>query len=415
MPVTAIRKVAATEPSAQPDAARKAEKIVPANQKAIDALLPNSDKWKVEGIPGLYVRCRAKTKSFYVQRRVNGELILETLGEMSLKDAKERAMRTWGRLKQKPASGLPSFSKAFEDYMEQTELAAATITNYRLNFDTYLGDWHDRSIRDIGTDREGLRSLHQRIKKNHGEAKANQIRRLLSAVYNWHREGSNDDTLPEFPKKTMPISTLPARDWAYSDTELRAWWYAVEEKDGERIERGVKTLSPIKRTYWLTSLLTGARPASIENLKWTDIGTDADFDKRTIHFRITKGDRPYTVPMCDALYQILIAYRDGGHVPPSEWVFPSDRNESGHLTNVKNEKEGVSAKYHLRHTFRTTLTGLGVTGDQIRLLMGHSLGHDPSLGYISAALVIEPLRPIVNALAEHYLKTLGVEAGELLS
>jgi integrase len=284
--------------------------------------------------------------------------------------------------------------------MEQATLAAATVSNYRVNFSVYLQDWHQRPMRDIGTDREELRSLHQRIRKNHGDARANQIRRLLSAVYNWHREGSNDDTLPEFPKRAVPLVSIAARDWAYNDEQLRAWWHAIEKtKDGERIERGVKTLGPIKRAYWLTALFTGARPGSIENLKWADV----NFDKKTIHFRVAKGDRPYIVPLSEALERILAAYRDSGDVAPSEWMF-AGRKEGQHLVNVKNEKEGVSAKYHLRHTFRTALAGLGFTRDQARMLMGHSLGGDVSSGYISAPLLVESLRPVVNAVAAHYLK-----------
>jgi hypothetical protein len=55
-------------------------KVVAANQKAIDALPLNSGTWRVEGGRGLYVRCRATTKSFAVERRVKGLLIKETLG-----------------------------------------------------------------------------------------------------------------------------------------------------------------------------------------------------------------------------------------------------------------------------------------------------------------------------------------------
>jgi hypothetical protein len=107
--------------------------------------------------------------------------------------------------------------------------------------------------------------------------------------------------------------------------------------------------------------------------------------------------------MADALHRILAAYRDSDSRPPSEWAFPSDRNTSGHLIDVKNEKEGVDAKYHLRHTFKTRLTGLGYSNEQGKLLMGHSLGGDVATGYITAPLLIESLRPVANAVADHYL------------
>jgi integrase len=406
MPVIAIRNAtAAAKPAAS--TSEKAVKSVPATQKAVDALPFDSGAWRVAGIPGLYVRCRAKTKSFYIQRRVDSELVRRNLGAMPMKDAKDRATSAWADLKQKRAPGQVTFSEAFARYMEQKSLAEATVTNYRLNFRTLLNCWHDRTLRDIGGDREGMRILQQRIKKENGPAKANQVVRLVSAVYNWQRK--IDPTLPETPTTAVELASIAARDWAYSDEQLRAWWHAIEKTKEGKMERGVKTLSPLKRAYWLTALLTGARPRSIEHLRWPDV----DLEGKAIRFRVTKGDRPYSVPMSDALRAILKAYKNCNSVPPSDWVFPSPTRAEGHLVDVKNIKEGVSAKYHLRHTFRTTLTALGITGDQIRLLMGHSLGGDVSSGYISAPLLVESLRPAVNALAAQYLKILGVTIVEL--
>ena len=90
MTVVAIRK--ATDDG---DSGKKVE----ANQKAIDALAFDSGTWRVEGVPGLYVRSRAKTKSFFLQRRVNGELVKLTLGELSMKEARTAAMKTWSGMK----------------------------------------------------------------------------------------------------------------------------------------------------------------------------------------------------------------------------------------------------------------------------------------------------------------------------
>lgn len=376
-------------------------KLVESNQKAIDALPLNSGTWRVAGIPGLYLRARRTSKSFYVQRRVRGKLMKESLGPLTMKEAKERAMNTWGGMKRDGSKVHVTFTQAFTAYMEQKSFADATVLNYRENFDQHLKEWHDRPIRDIGTEREDLRFFHQRLRKAHGEAKANQVRRLLSAVYNYHRDGSNDDNLPAFPKKAVPIFSLPARDWAFDDAQLRAWWHAIEEtKDGKKIELGVKTLSAMKRAYWLTSLFTGARPRSIENLKWSDV----DLEKRVIQFRVTKGDRPYTVPMADLLVEILSDYKASDKVAPSIWLFPSRNEDTQHVTNVKNEQQGVAPKYHLRHTFKTRLTQLGFTNEQGKLLMGHSLGGDVATGYITAPLLVESLRPVVNAIAEHYSK-----------
>jgi integrase len=154
--------------------------------------------------------------------------------------------------------------------------------------------------------------------------------------------------------------------------------------------------------WWLTALFTGARKGSLEAMKWNDI----NLEKKTIHFRVTKGNRPYVIPISDALAQLLTAYRNRDDVPPSEWVFPSNVIDGAHLKDVKNPNEGVGPAHKLRHTFRTTLAQLGAGSDQARLLMGHSLTGDVSRAYISAPLMIESLRPTTNAVTAVYLAIL---------
>ena len=83
--------------------------------------------------------------------------------------------------------------------------------------------------------------------------------------------------------------------------------------------------------------------------------------------------------------------------------------EGAHLIDVKNPNEGVGPAHRLRHTYRTTLAELGASPDQARMLMGHSMGGDVSRGYITTPLVVESLRAMVNAVAQHYLKFLTLE------
>jgi integrase len=380
-------------------------KVVAANQKAIDALPLGSGMWTVEGVMGLFVRCRAQSKSFLVQRRVHGKLVKETLGQMPVKQAREKAMKIWNALKPRPAaSEVVTLRIAIDRYLEEKTLAEKTQKNYRYNTEHYLKDWLSRSLRGVGDDRAGFRFHVHQIRKKHGAATYNQVVRLVSAVYNWQRK--IDPTLPESPTIAVEVESIPARNWGYSDQELRAWWFATTKgRDGAVTESGVKTLTPIKRHWWLTALFTGARKAAIEELKWTDI----DFERKTIHFYRTSPKDCYVVPMADKLAALLEAYRDGADIIPSEWVFPSPRKDGLHIVDVKNDKQGAGPAHRLRHTFRTTLAQLGIGTDQSRLLMGHSMRGDVSRDYISAPLVVESLRPLVNAVAGRYLLIIGLE------
>ncbi len=394
MKVLAIRKTEKPAPS----------KVVDANQKAIDALPLNSGTWRVEGVPGLYLRCRARAKSFFIQRRVKGLLVKETLGGLTMKRAKEKAMKTWSGMRSKPMMGdVVTLERAIDLYLADKPLALTTRQNYCYNRDHYLQDWKTRSLHDIGNDRSGIRALQRHLKKQHGPATSNQVVRLLSAVYRWQRKV--DTELPEPPTTAIEVDKIAARDWAFTPEELRAWWYSTSEKDDKKVELGVNTLGPIKRMWWLTALFTGARKGSIEALKWADV----DLDKKVIQFKVTKGDRPYAVPISDQLAKLLTRYRAASDVPPSEWVFPSSTFDGKHIVDVKNTREGVGPAHRLRHTFRTTLAELGAASDQARMLMGHSMGGDVSRGYITAPLLVESLRPITNAVAERYTEILKLK------
>ena len=175
-------------------------------------------------------------------------------------------------------------------------------------------------------DRSGTCGVaREKLTEKHGPATCNQFMRLLAAVHRWHHDRITTD-LPEWPRKVAEIHEIPARDWAYSPGELEAWWNAtVDSKDGTTVQRGESTLGPVKRMWWLTALFTGARKGSLEAIKWSDI----DLGKKTIHFRVTKGNRPYAIPISDALAKLLSIYRNRDDVPPSEWVFPSNMIEGG--------------------------------------------------------------------------------------
>jgi len=367
-------------------------KTVAANQKAVDALPLNSGTWRVDGVPGLYVRCRAATKSFFVQRKVDGRVGKETIGPVALKEAKRRAMRSWAAMKPRPPRGdQATLEEAFEDYLRQKPLAEKTKEIYRYVYGRHLSHWSSRTLFDIGHDRAGVRRLQARVSTEHGAATSNQVVRLLSAVYRWQRKV--DPELPEPPTVAAQIHRIPARDWALSPDELRTWW------------AGVQRLGAVKKMWWITALLTGARKRSVESLRWEDV----DLEKKTLQFSVAKGDRPYVVPISDRLAALMSEYRDSGEMPPSEWIFPSNQRLGRHIVGVRDDKKGIPGPHHLRHTFRTTLAELGASPDQARLLLGHSLGSDVSRGYITAPLVVESLRPWTNAVARHYEEILGEE------
>ena len=117
---------------------------------------------------------------------------------------------------------------------------------YRYNADRYLSEWKARTLQDVGSDRAAVRRLQRQLAAEHGHATANQVIRLISAVYRW--QWKIDPNLPEAPTTAVEVANIPARDWALSESELRAWWsHDKKSKTGDMIHRGVSTLGAIKR------------------------------------------------------------------------------------------------------------------------------------------------------------------------
>ena len=169
MSIPAIRKTTAAESS----------KTVAANQKAIDLLPLDSGTWRVAGVPGLYLRCRSKVKSFMLQRRVRGVLVKETLGPQSMKRARAAAMATWSTMKPQAAGDAVTLAMALDLYFQDKQLAEKTRFNYQYNADRYLKAWTGRSLQAIGEDRAGVRMLQREITKKHGGSRGLWQARIL--------------------------------------------------------------------------------------------------------------------------------------------------------------------------------------------------------------------------------------------
>ena len=153
----------------------------------------------------------------------------------------------------------------------------------------------------------------------------------------------------------------------------------------------------------MTLPLTGARRDSVRKLRWQDV----DFAQRVIRFSTAKAGRAYSLPMPDRLAAILERWRE--QCPPdAEWVFESPQKPGQPLAEqVRDDKRGVVSPHHLRHTMRTRLAEAGAIPDLARIALGHSMSGDVSRAYITPALLVEAVRPLMNAVAERYAQILG--------
>jgi integrase len=377
----------------QPEQARpeKQKKVVEADQRAIDRLPPASGEWKIKNCLGLLAWRGTNKTSYRLVRRVAGRLVKRTLTATSLAAAKREAAQVWRELRPRPAAEpVPTLEEALQAYLANKELADRTRADYEAFIRRYLADWLPRRLDLLGLERGAFRRRIAEIARQHGNATAALTLRIFRAIYAWHKRVLPD--LPENPAVVCEKPRVRPRDWGMSDAELREWWAAVQ------------AVTPLKRAFWVTLLLTGARRNSVRLLRWQDV----DFESRVIHFVHVKGGRSYSVPMSSRLHAILAEWRENS--PGEEWVFESPVRPGQPLAEqVKDDRHGVSSSHRLRHSFRTVLARLGAPYEISLALLGHSFGRSVSLGYVTRGLLLEPAREWTEKVSQYYAAVIGWE------
>lgn len=408
MPAKAMRKTFAIEPS--PASRKRSKPEVDHNQKAIEKLPFNSGSWRIKDHKGLFIRCRAQSKSFYVERRVNGKIKPVTLKATTISEAKEEYLKVYGDLRVHPfqSPGAVTFEMAFNNYIAVKESAGKlkprTVKEYRKQFKRYLEPWHGYTLEFMGSDRgrHAVQQLQIETRKKHGAAAANQVVALIS--FTWNLARKTDRSLPESPTVAVSKDNIEPRNAAYSPAELRAWAQAVSK------------LNPLKKMFYLVALFTGARQGSIGQLRREDVSLEF----KIIKFLNTKRQQ-YAVPISDVLAKLLTTYLDS--VPSSEWVFPAPRERKGgeqYLGDVKEKSDtGIEGPNRLRHTFKTWAIGC-ISKEESKILMGQSSSDDRgnednvNFGYITLALVLDSLRPAINRHNAKYVAKLADILPELV-
>ncbi len=158
---------------------------------------------------------------------------------------------------------------------------------------------------------------------------------------------------------------------------------------------------------WLKEIIiiavsTGLRRGELLNLTWKDV----DFERRLLYIQSkenfrTKGGRRRTVPMSEAVFQLLWK---NAQSTTSEYVFNiNGRRILGdwvsHRFKFYVRKAGLNKKLHfhsLRHTFATWLVQEGVSIYEVQKLLGHS---SISVTQIYSHLAASELHSAVNKIS----------------
>jgi integrase len=351
---------------------------------------------------GFYLIVTPTKRGFYVQSLVNGKQVRTKLGDypaMDVKQARDVARKTLVGMRaganpneerrRARARGI-SLREALDLHLAAKPLSPRTKGDYRYNCEQYLDDWLDRPLAELGADRAGVRERHRRITERHGAPSADNVFRVLRAVYN--RGLREHPDLPANPTANVDYHGLRRRKVDVEAERLLAWGKAVLD------------LHPVRRDLHLFMMLTGMRRTSACEVRTADLNLDAS----RLHVPKPKGgaDRSFDLPLSPALIDLLgHRLRESPKLQrKAQWLFPAD-SQSGHVAEVAQHELGGLTGHALRHCFSTLAVRAGVPLLELKCLLNHAAGN-VTMGYIHVG--VEHLMKHQETASAYILGALGL-------
>lgn len=348
------------------------------------------------------------TKSFIVEKRINGKvkrLTLGRYGDLTVEQARNQAMHFLGELAngKNPVAAKRNLRirnatllDAFEDYLlSRKDLKTSTIHDYRRAINGPFLNWQTKRLTDITKDMVQLR--HAALGKK-SKARANNAMRVLRAVFN-HAISKYEDNYGHQMVISNPVDRLSqSRAWykvkrrqtVIKPQELADWFAATMQLNNETT-----------RHYLYFLLFTGLRRSEASGIRWQNI----DFANRTLSLKETGHHKARTLPLSDFLYGLLKMRHAANESP---YVFPS-ASARGYLveprTAVKRvaELSGVSFTLQdLRRTFISIAEGLDISSYALKRLRNYKVPDEVTDD--DNATDVERLREPVQQIADFIIK-----------
>ena len=328
-----------------------------------------TDKYWDAEIKGLVLFVGKRSKTWYFQKDVGGQtkrILIGRFPTISAQAARQTSLgfalemgRGAGKVVQ---IGAPTLEAAMEAYLARPKLRSeAYIHGTRLQIHGKLKDWLKLPLDEITKSMVARR--HQDMIAT--PPTANKTLRRFRSIWN-HARRTYD--LAECP--TMAI------EWNEETPDGRTIEDLVEWRDA------VNSLyNPIHKVFYELLLFTGFRKTEALTLQWKQIHEDR------IHLPMTKNGRSFDLPILQLHHEILAPLRPLSR----QWVFPSPKSATGHITGP--EKFKWSPHAH-RRTFATIAMEAGVLEE----IVGRLLNHTPLsiTGQRYARPSLDALRPSMD-------------------
>jgi len=332
-----------------------------------------TDKHWDSEVKGLVLFVGKRSKTWYFQRDVGGQTKRVLIGRfplISAQAARQTALGLaleWGRGAGKMIQiGAPTLQDSMEVYLARPKLRSEEYKrSVRDGLNKHCKDWLRLPLDEITKPMVVRR--HQELGKH--PVGANRTLRMVRSIWN-HARRTYD--LPESP--TMAIEWYEERPNGTVIEDLKAW---RKEVDG--------LYNPIHQVYYELLLFTGLRKTEALTLEWKNVHEDH------IHIPMTKNGRSFDLPILQLHHEILAPLRGLSR----QWVFPSPKSESGHVTNA----EKITWSFHAhRRTFATVAMEAGVLEE----IVGRLLNHTPLsiTGQRYARPSLDALRPSMETACQ---------------
>lgn len=343
-------------------------------------------------------------KTFILYRKVTGRPERVTIGpylDLSIEQARKRAeeMNADIALGQNPATARRTvraemtLQELFTTFLElYSKKYKKTWSDDQGIFNLHLAGWKLRKVSSIR--KMDVVALHSHIGRTRGQYAANRVVELLCSMFN--RARTDWDWQGENPAAGVKAFKERKRERFLQGDELPAFFQSLAQETNSTIS-----------DYILVSLLTGARRANVQEMRWQEINWPSA--TWVIPAEQAKGDEALHVALSPPVIKILGTRKSQSR---SEWVFPGP-GKTGHLVEPKTAWKRILKRAGLHdlrlHDLRRTL-GSWQAGTGASLpIIGKSLGHK-SLGatQIYARLNLDPVRDSVNRATDAMFLAGGV-------
>lgn len=399
--------------------------MVKLTKTIVDQAQPDPDKPQTfirdSALPGFALRISpGGTKSFIVEKRINGRVRRQTLGRfgaLTVEQARREAIKMLSKIvmgvdptaERKTAKARAvTLGQAFNEFKRaRKNLKPSTLKGYEQHLQNRFGNWLNKPITDIT--KQMVSRRHREMGDKGTKSLADSAFRTLKAVLNFakhhYEDGKGRSVLPDNPVEVLNhtrawYGTKP-RQGVIKVHQLSDWYQAVVALKAP----DKPTSAFVTSDYLLFILFTGLRASEASTLRWEQI----DFIDRTLTLGDPKNRQPFVLPLSDLAMGMLESRRE---LAVNEFAFPN-RDGTGHLIDARKqmihvkEQSGVEFLIHdLRRTFVTIAESLGLTGYTLKRLVNHKVSQDVTDGYIISD--VERLRGPVQQVADFLKPHLGL-------